>query len=267
MGGLRKVMPVTFATSTVAWLAISGVPPFAGFFSKDQILTEAYLHGYGGVYLMGLAGAVLTAFYMTRWWVLVFLGPARHAPSTHPHESPASMTAPLVVLGVLSAIGGLVLNPVHSGPFLRFLAPVTADISGLGYAPVGRLEEPQLIAISIVAVAIGITLAWLAYGRRDVSGGRLTDPIRGPLAELAQRKFLVDEVYAAVFVGGGGRLARGLARFDARVVDGAVMGTGAGSLATGRLVRRAQSGGVRRYVAVMVAGLVVLLLAAVWVAG
>jgi NADH:ubiquinone oxidoreductase subunit 5 (subunit L)/multisubunit Na+/H+ antiporter MnhA subunit len=81
MGGLRKVMPVTFATSTIAWLAISGVPPFAGFFSKDQILTEAYLHGYGGVYLVGLVGAVLTAFYMTRWYVMVFLGP----PATRGH--------------------------------------------------------------------------------------------------------------------------------------------------------------------------------------
>jgi NADH-quinone oxidoreductase subunit L len=267
MGGLRKVMPVTFATSTVAWLAISGVPPFAGFFSKDQILTEAYLHGYTGVFLLGLAGAVLTAFYMTRWWVLVFLGPARHAPGAHPHESPASMTAPLVVLAVLSAFGGLVLNPVHSGPLLNFLAPISGDISGLGYTPVGSLREPQLIAISIIAVAIGITLAWLAYGRRDLAGGRLTDPVRGPLAELAERKFLVDEVYAATFVGGGGRLARGLARFDARVVDGAVMGTGAASLATGRLLRRVQGGAVRGYVAVMVAGLALLLLAAVWVAG
>jgi len=264
MGGLRRVMPVTFATSTVAWLAISGVPPFAGFFSKDQILTEAYLHGYLGVYLVGLVGAVLTAFYMTRWYVLVFLGPARHAPGAHPHESPTSMTLPLVVLGVLSAIGGLVLNPVHSGPLYRFLAPVVGDISELGYTPAGPLGEPQLIAISIVAVAIGITLAWLAYARRELARGRMVDPVRGPLAEAAERRFLVDEAYEAVFVTGGGALARALAWVDRRLVDGAVMGSGAMSLATGRVVRRAQTGLVRGYVTVMVVALALLLVAAVW---
>ncbi len=251
MGGLRRVMPVTFVTSTIAWLAISGVPPFAGFFSKDQILTEAYLHGYGGVYLVGLIGAVLTAFYMTRWYVMVFLGPARHRPGVHPHESPTSMTLPLVVLGVLSAIGGLVLNPVHSGPLYRFLAPVVGDISALGYTPAGPLGEPQLIAISIVAVSIGIALAWRSYARRDLSRGRMVDPVRGPLAEVMERKFFVDEVYEAVFVTFGTRVARLLTWFDARIVDGAVMGSGVATLATGRLARRAQSGMVRSYVGVM----------------
>ncbi len=263
MGGLRKVMPVTFATSTVAWLAISGVPPFAGFFSKDQILTEAYLHGYGGVYLVGLIGAVLTAFYMTRWYVMVFLGPARHREGAHPHESPTSMTVPLVILGVLSAIGGLVLNPVHSGPLYRFLAPVTGDISGLGYSPVGPLGEPQLIAISIVAVSIGIALAWRLYARRDLAGGRLVEPVRGPVAELMERKFLVDEVYQAVFVTFGTRFARALTWIDRRIVDGAVMGSGTAALATGRLARRAQTGMVRTYVAVMVIAIALLLAVAV----
>jgi len=263
MGGLRKVMPVTFATSTVAWLAISGVPPFAGFFSKDQILTEAYLHGYGGVYLVGLIGAVLTAFYMTRWYVMVFLGPARHRAGAHPHESPTSMTLPLVVLGVLSAIGGLVLNPVHSGPLYRFLAPTVGDISGLGYTPFGPLGEPQLIAISIVAVAIGITLAWIGYARRDLSRGRMVDPVRGPLAEAMERKFLVDEAYEAVFVTFGTRVARVLTWFDARIVDGAVMGSGTASMATGRLARRAQTGMVRSYVTVMIVLVAVLLVVAV----
>ncbi len=263
MGGLRKVMPVTFATSTIAWLAISGVPPFAGFFSKDQILTEAYLRGYGGVYLVGLFGAVLTAFYMTRWYVMVFLGPARHTDGVHPHESPASMTIPLVVLGVLSAIGGLVLNPVHSGPLYRFLAPVSGDISALGYAPVGPLGEPQLIAISIVAVGIGITLAWLAYARRDLSRGRLVDPVRGPLAEVMERRFLVDEAYEAVFVTFGTRVARALTWVDRRIVDGAVMGSGAATLATGRLARRAQTGMVRSYVTVMIVAVALLLALAV----
>lgn len=263
MGGLRRVMPVTFATSTVAWLAISGVPPFAGFFSKDQILTEAYLHGYGGVYLAGLAGAVITAFYMTRWYVMVFLGPARHRPGVHPHESPSSMTIPLVVLGLLSAIGGLVLNPVHSGPLYQFLAPISGDISAIGYEPVGPLGEAQLIPISIVAVTIGIALAWRLYARRDLSGGRLVEPVRGPVAELMERRFLVDEAYEAVFVTFGTRVARALTWVDRRLVDGAVMGSGALSMATGRVARRAQTGMVRTYVAVMVVVVALLLAAAV----
>jgi len=263
MGGLRRAMPVTFATSTIAWLAISGVPPFAGFFSKDQILTEAYRHGYGGVYLVGLAGAVLTAFYMTRWYVMVFLGPARHREGVHPHESPTSMTLPLIVLSLLSAVGGLLLNPVHKGPLYRFLAPVSGDISGLGYTPVGPLGEPQLIAISIVAVTIGIALAWRLYARRDLSGGRLVEPVRGPVAEVMERKFLVDEAYEAVFVTFGTRVARALTWIDRRIVDGAVMGSGTAALATGRLARRAQTGQVRTYVAVMVVTVALLLLAAV----
>jgi len=262
MGGLRRAMPVTFATSTIAWLAISGVPPFAGFFSKDQILTEAYLHGYGGVYLVGLVGAVITAFYMTRWYVMVFLGPARHREGVHPHESPTSMTLPLVVLGVLSAIGGVVLNPVHSGPLYRFLAPISGDISGLGYEPVGPLGEAELIPISIVAVSLGIALAWVLYARRDLTRGRLVEPVRGPLAEVLERKFLVDEAYEAVLVTFGTRVARALTWVDRRIVDGAVMGSGAASMATGRLARRAQTGMVRTYVAVMVL-VVALLLAAV----
>ena len=259
MGGLRKIMPVTFLTSTVAWLAISGVPPFAGFFSKDQILTEAYLHGYGGVYLVGLVGAVITAFYMTRWYVMVFLGPARHPEGVHPHESPSSMTVPLVVLGVLSAVGGVLLNPVHSGPFYRFLAPISGDISGIGYEPVGSLGEAQLIPISIVAVSIGIALAWWLYARRDLAKGRLVEPVRGPVAELMERKFLVDEAYQAVFVTFGTRVAKALTWVDRRIVDGAVMGSGAASMATGRLARRAQTGMVRTYVAVMIVAVALLL--------
>jgi NADH-quinone oxidoreductase subunit L len=258
MGGLRRAMPITFWTSAVAWLAISGVPPFAGFFSKDQILTEAYVHGYGLVWAIGLLTAVLTAFYMSRWFFLVFLGAPRYGHDVHPHESPRSMTVPLVVLAVASAVGGLLLNPVHDGPLLGFLAPAVAPVSGLGYEPVGGLTEPALIAISVVAAALGIGLAALAYLRRDLALGRLSDPVRGPLAEAMERRFLVDEAYEAVFVGLGGRVARGLAWFDARVIDGAVRGTAGATLAIGDRVRHAQTGRVRTYVGVLAAGTVVL---------
>ena len=258
MGGLRKAMPITFWTSLVAWLAISGIPPFAGFFSKDQILTEAYLHGYGGVYVVGLVAAILTAFYMSRWFFLIFLGKPRFGDEVHPHESPRSMTVPLIILGVLSAIGGLVLNPVHRGPFFNFLEPAVADISALGYEPAGPLTEAVLIPIAIVAALFGIGLAYLAYVRRDVSVGRMSEPVKGPVAELFERKFFVDEAYEAVFVKAGGQLGRLMAWFDARVIDGAVNGAGAASTAIGRAGRQTQAGLVRGYVGAMVLGALVL---------
>ncbi len=259
MGGLRKAMPITFWTSGIAWLAISGVPPFAGFFSKDQILTEAYLHGYGAIYLIGLVTAVLTAFYMSRWFFLIFLGKPRYGDDVHPHESPRTMTIPLIVLGVLSAIGGLALNPVHSGPLYTFLGPSVASIEDLGYEPVGPLTEAALIPIAIVAAILGIGLAYLAYLRRDLSLGRMSEPLRGPAAELAERKFFVDELYEAIFVRAGGGVARAATWFDARVIDGVVNGSGAGSLATARIGRRLQSGLLRGYVAWMLVGALVLI--------
>ena len=259
MGGLRKVMPITFWTSLVAWLAISGVPPFAGFFSKDQILTEAYFHGYGVVWIIGLLAAVLTAFYMSRWFFLIFLGEPRYASDVHPHESPRSMTVPLIVLAVLSTVGGAALNAVHTGPLYRFLEPAVGPIDQLGYEPFGPLEESVLIPLAIVAAAVGIALAYLLYLRRPVQGARTSEPLTGPVAELAERRFFVDEAYEAVFVTAGGGLARALVWFDTRVIDGLVNGVGTGSVLLGRAARPAQSGLVRRYVAVMVLGALALL--------
>jgi NADH-quinone oxidoreductase subunit L len=259
MGGLRKVMPITFWTSAVAWLAISGVPPFAGFFSKDQILTTAYENGFTGIWVVGVLVAVLTAFYMTRWFLLIFMGDKRFSSDVHPHESPTSMTFPLLVLGALSLVGGAVLNLTHHGPFYRWLQPAVASTEGLAFAEHGALTEPALIAISVVAALVGIGASWAVYGRRDLSAGAIAEPIRGPIAELMQRKFFVDELYEAVFVRFGGWLANGMVWFDTNVIDGLVNGAGAASTATARRVRRVQTGLVRGYLAGMVAGAVILL--------
>jgi len=259
MGGLRKAMPVTFWTALIGWLAISGVPPFAGFFSKDQILTEAYFHGYGAIWIMGLLAAILTAFYMSRWFFLIFLGAPRYPSDVHPHESPRSMTVPLIVLAVLSTVGGAALNAVHTGPLYRFLEPTVGPIDGLGYEPYGPLEESVLIPLAIVAAAIGIAAAYLLYLRRPVQGARTSEPLTGPVAELAERRFFVDEAYEAVFVTAGSGLSRALVWFDTRVIDGLVNGAGTGSITLARSVRGAQSGLVRRYVGVMVLGVLVLL--------
>ncbi len=258
MGGLRRAMPVTFWTSAVAVVAIAGVPPFAGFFSKDQILTEAYVHGYGAIWIIGLLTAGLTAFYMARWFCLIFLGEPRYGPGIHPHESPRSMTVPLIVLAVFSALGGVVFNPVHEGPFYTFLAPTVADISSLPYEAVGPLTEASLIPITIVVTALGLVGAYLVYVRRDLAQGRSMEPIRGIAAEILQRRFYVDTVYEAVFVRGGAKVANALVWIDTRVIDGVVDGAGGASLAVGRVTRRVQTGLVRSYVAGFVIGALVL---------
>ncbi len=293
MGGLAKVMPITFWTSAVAWLAISGLPPFAGFFSKDQLLTTAYEHGFTGIWAVGVLTAVLTAFYMSRWFFLIFLGqprwtagervadphaggagdhvpaedPMGHTPSSqdahtttlHPHESPASMTVPLVVLAVLSAIGGAALNFTHSGPFTQWLSPAVASTDDVGFAEGGVLTEPMLIAISVVAALLGIGIAFAMYGpRRDLSAGSMAEPVRGPVAELMQRKFFVDEAYEAVFVRFGGWVADKLVVFDQRGIDGLVNGAGGLTSASSRLVRRTQTGLMRGYLGGFVFGIVVL---------
>ncbi len=259
MGGLRKAMPITFWTAGVGWLAISGIPPFAGFFSKDQILTEAYMHGFGAVYVVGLVAAVVTAFYMSRWFFLIFLGSPRYGDDVHPHESPRSMTTPLIVLAGLSAVGGVALNPVHTGPLYTFLEPSVAPVGELGYEPAGPLTEAVLIPIAVVAALLGIGLAYLAYVRRDISLGRMTEPIRGTGAELLEKRFFVDELYEAIFVRAGGRLANGVVWVDGRVIDGAVVGSGVASLATGRVARRWQGGLVRNYVGWVLVGTIAVL--------
>jgi NADH-quinone oxidoreductase subunit L len=258
MGGLRKAMPITFWTAAIGTAAIAGVPPFAGFFSKDQILTEAYFHGYGAIWIIGLFAAILTAFYMSRWFILVFLGEPRYGDDVHPHESPPTMTVPLIVLGALSAVGGLALNAVHTGPLYSFLAPTVGPIDDLGYEPYGPLEEAVLIPLAIVAAVIGIGMAYWVYLRRDTSLGRMSEPIRGTAAELLERKFYVDELYSIVFTRFGGRVADAMVWFDTRIIDGAVNAAGAGSLRIGRATRRVQTGLVRGYAASFLVGALVL---------
>ena len=258
MGGLRRAMPITFATSAIGWLAISGIPPFAGFFSKDQILTEAYLHGFGGVYVVGVIAAILTAYYMTRWFVLVFLGTPRWPEGVHPHESPRSMTTPLIVLGVASAVGGVALNPVHSGPLYRFLAPVVAPISDLGYTPAGPWTEAVLIPLAIVAALAGILIAVFTLRSRNLNDPATREIVRGNVGRVLEHKFYVDEAYAAVFVTGGSGLGRALQVFDTRVIDGMVNGAGSVTAKLAGYVRGAQTGLVRNYVYVLVAGMLVI---------
>jgi NADH-quinone oxidoreductase subunit L len=163
MGGLAPRLPWTHGTMLVATLAIAGIPPFAGFFSKDEILSGAFASGHLGVWLLGLIGAALTAFYMFRLYILTFRGSPRltHEAEHHLHESPPSMIVPLVVLAALSLVGGLVGPPLIEGghPFARWLAPVFAG-EGQAAHELSPGAEWTLILVSVLVAVAGIAAAF-----------------------------------------------------------------------------------------------------------
>ena len=260
MGALRTVMPITAGTFIVGWLAIAGVPPFAGFWSKDEILLFT-LASSPVLYAIGLVTAVLTAFYMTRQVVMVFFGEARwesHADDHgahgefRPHESPPIMLVPLVVLAGLSMVGGVIQLPsfgiIPDGWRHRledWLHPVVepgeAVIKGTGAYD----AKSWLALLAIACAALGIAAAVAVYAK-----GR-AKPFE---PELLARGWRYDEAISA-FMGGPGRRAfDAVARFDSQVVDGAVTGTATGVRSVAERLRRGQTGFVRNYSAVVVAG-------------
>jgi NADH-quinone oxidoreductase subunit L len=254
-GGLFTAMRITAITFAAGWLAILGVPPFSGFFSKDKIIETAFATGDGWrPWVFGLAaliGAGITAFYMSRLYFMTFLSRRRWVDDAHPHESPVLMTVPMIVLAIGSvALGGLL---VINGVFQTWLEPSTGA---------GREGEPVISAtvlpiLTIVVVLVGIALAWRMY---------LAEPVpevapRGSLAtRSARRDLFQDDVNEAVFMRPGQYLTRSLVFADARGIDGAVRGVAAfiGGLA-GR-TRRWQTGFVRSYAMSMLAGVLVLAL-------
>jgi NADH-quinone oxidoreductase subunit L len=252
MGGLRRRMPITFVTMVIAWLAISGIPPLAGFWSKDEILGTVFQRGGAWVVLwgVGLLTAGLTAFYMTRMMWLTFFGEARWDEGVHPHESPAVMTVALAALAGLSVIGGLVNTPFRTA-LEHFLDPAFEAVR-LAAAPTGSTALVLAIA-SVIAAVIGIGLAGLRYR------GRVPDET-GFGWRLLGRGYYVDDVYGQVFARAGKLGAAWLAfRFDAKGIDGAVEGVGALTRKTGGWLRPIQTGFVRSSAAAVVVGAVALL--------
>jgi NADH-quinone oxidoreductase subunit L len=252
MGGLARAMPWTFATMAVAWLAISGIPPFAGFWSKDEILGSVF--GRGGLWVVlwavGLVTALLTAFYMTRLMWMTFGGGKRWDDGVHPHESPRVMVAPLAALGALAAAGGLVNTPWKL-TLEHFLEPAFEAVN-LTHPPGGW--TPWVLAIvSVAAGLVGIGLATLRYRSRV--------PAEDAGAwKLLNRGYYVDDAYAAALVGGGGAAARWAAEgFDSRGIDGAVNGIARVTGWVAERMRPLQSGFVRSYGVAVLAGAVGLL--------
>ncbi len=265
MGALRVLMPVTGFTFIIGWLAIAGVPPFAGFWSKDEILLYVFANN-RGLYVVGLVTALLTAFYMTRQVIMVFFGEAKWKDHSEehgahgdfvPHESPKIMLFPLVVLAVLSVGGGLLQLPFTKD--LHFLEKWLEPIVEHGEAHISgswAYDNKYLLMLVAIVVALGgIALAVGVYGKKKL-------PAIEP--QILANAWNYDKGVSA-FMGGPGRQSfEGVAWADAHVIDGAVRGTGSVVRQSSGLVRKIQSGYVRVYAAAIVIGVLAMLAWFMW---
>ena len=260
MGALRKLMPITGFTFIIGWLAIAGIPPFAGFWSKDEVLLYAFANN-RLLWLIGVITALLTAYYMTRQVIMVFFGEARwndhaeengaHGDHT-PHESPWTMVAPLVVLAGLSIVGGALQLPFsHSTKFLEnWLEPVIHD-SEVSISGTWAYSNKWLLLVVAILIAVsGVVASIAVYAKGKF---KIIEP------KILADAWRYDSAVSAI-VGGPGRAAfGGVAAFDAKVVDGAVNGIGTEVRAASGLLRKVQNGLIRSYAFVIGLGAVVLL--------
>jgi NADH-quinone oxidoreductase subunit L len=258
-GNLSGAMKVTWVTFGLGWLAILGVPPFSGFWSKDKIIEAAFIGEGWRPWIFGFAaliGAGVTAFYMSRLFFMTFHGKKRWPKEAHPHESPRSMTIPMVVLAAGSAFMGLILGP--TGAIQSWLEPVVG-VHVEGENPV--IAVPVLTTLTLLVVAAGLGLAWVRYWREEV-------PVVAPVGSLptraARQDLFQDAVNEGVLMRPGLHLTRFLVFFDNKGVDG-VVGTVAALIGgSSSRLRRVQNGFVRSYALTMLFGVVVIL-GAVWV--
>jgi NADH-quinone oxidoreductase subunit L len=262
MGGLRKYLPITYPTFLIGAIAIAGVPFFSGFFSKDAILTKAFAQGQYVIWGMGIMGAVLTAFYMFRLIFLTFHGEERLDPEVkkHIHESPKSMTIPLVILAFFSVVAGYVGLPVVFGEklnfFGKFLEPVIKETHEVH---LGMQTEWMLIAIAAVVALLGILIAYVFYIRSPLIPRKLATKFPN-IYKLMFNKYYVDEIYNAVFVNPtikGSEIIYD--NFDLKVIDGAVNGTAKATGFAGKILSYFQSGLVKDYALIFLLGVIIFL--------
>jgi len=248
MGGLHASLPTTFATMLIGTLAIAGVPPLAGFFSKDEIIWGAFAgpHAQPALGIVAYAAAFLTAFYMGRMLFMTFFGTCRasHEVQHHLHESPSSMTMPLIVLAILSVFGGFL-------PIPHLVEQVVGHHA--------EADAPYSMLLLATGIAVGgLVLAWVLYVRQPELPGLFAEDF-GQFYQLVLDKFRIDELYDAVIVGPLFALADFIAfRFDPGVVDGAVNGTGTVVTEASSIWRRAQTGNVQHYALSFLLGALVL---------
>ena len=256
-GGLSTLMRITWVTFGISWLAILGVPPFAGFFSKDGIIEAAFVPSVDGwsaqPWIIGtvtVLGAGLTAFYMSRLFFMTFHGARRWTPGQHPHESPRLMTVPMIILAVGAATLGLVLS---WGDALELWLEPVLGVPG-EHHPV--VPIPVIIAVTLLLVVAGTLLAWRQYAASPVPE---TPPTASALTRAARRDLYQDEVNEGVFMRPGQYLTRSLVWADTAVIDAAVVGAAGSVPAAGRALRLLQNGYVRSYAAMMLAGVLIAL--------
>jgi len=239
----------------VGWLAIAGFPGLSGFWSKEEILVAALdTPGAEGIWVIGTIVAGVTAFYMTRWFVLIFLGRPRYhdlTPARHPHESPLSMTLPLLLLAVASIAGGLLEFPPGDGFLHHWLEPSVVPFVG----ETAFLDHAVAQAVVIAVSLAGILLGGLVYWRRDPRPAEAMGP-----AAWAARAFYVDAAYDWAVARPGRAVARAFAWFDATIVDGAVNGIAGLTGGLAQVGRRVQTGLVRSYAMAVLLGTVLIAL-------
>ena len=258
-GGLRTYMPITFITFGLGYLAIIGFPGLSGFFSKDKIIEAAFAKGGTEGWILGAAtllGAAITAYYMTRVMVMTFFGEKRWQPDAagnepHPHESPKSMTIPMIVLAFGSVFAGGLFSINEA--FVKWLEPVTSFEHG--HSP---LSAATVTTATVVVMLLGVGLAWAQYGRKPVP---VTAPRGSLLTRAARRDLLQDDFNHVALVTPGQYLTRGLVYLDHSVVDGVVNGTAAAFGGLSGRMRKLQNGYARSYAVSMFGGAAILIAA------
>jgi NADH-quinone oxidoreductase subunit L len=259
MGGLKKYMSITHITFLLACLAIAGMPPFSGFFSKDEILAAAYEKN-PILWVVGVLTAVMTAFYMFRLYAMTFLGKFRGTDKQehHLHESPKAMTIPLIILAILSVIGGWIGIPeifMHGGHRLEaFLEPVFAQSNALTEKhALSHATEYMLMGISVGAALVALLYAWNKFSKYQK-----TDVEETGLGKVLANKWYVDELYDAIIVKPVLSIAKYLNNiFEKKGVDGFVNGVGKAVNYGSRQIRLLQTGQVGTYVLMMVLGILI----------
>ena len=258
-GALRKFMPITFATFGLGYLAILGVPPFAGFYSKDMIIETAFNSGGVKGIILGcvtLLGAGITAFYMTRVMILTFTGTSRWDEEAHPHESPWLMWLPMAILAIGSVTSGYLLS--HGDALVNWLSPLFES-----HGEHSELLSPMVVSgLALLMVAIGVAFAFIKYSLNEVDAVAPADV--SIFTTIARQDLMQDRFNEAVFMRPGQALTSVLVKTDEAVIDGAVRGVGRAALGSGASLRGIQNGFVRSYAALILIGALALV-AAIWV--
>ena len=264
MGGLKGKIKVTFATMLIGTIAISGIPPFSGFFSKDEILAHAYAHS-TTFYVVGVFTAMLTSFYMFRMLYLTFYGKFRgtHEQEHHVHESPANMTIPLIVLAILSIVGGFIGVPEVLGghhELEHFLAPVFEKSNALmGEHHLQASTEWILMAVSVGVALVALIYAYIKYAKNGSVPVADTEE-RPALTSISYNKFYVDELYDMIVRKPLDFLSTFFYNVVERLgIDGLVNGIGKGTIETSKGLRLLQTGNVGFYIFIMVLGIIAVL--------